>query len=115
MQELWKKTNDKKGIEPTFEMRCPFCGNKMILRNSSMSDETKGATGHDNTVLLIIQRYKCIRCAFVANFDIWIPNEYWSKILTLRDNKTLYYPPIWEWENEDKEIEKQLKSMGYFD
>lgn len=115
MQDLWKKSNDKKGVEPLFEMKCPICGNKMILRNSSLVNEMKGASGHDETAIMIVPKYKCIRCAFVATFDIWIPNEYWSKVLSLRDNRVLYYPPIWEWEREDKEIEKQLKSMGYFD
>ena len=111
----WKKTGNKEGVKPIFKVICPICGNKMIKRNSTLEHETKGGSNFDTTIPYDHIKYKCIRCAFIAPFDIPYENEYWAKTLVRRNDQRLYCPPLKEWAEEDKQVAEQLKSLGYFD
>jgi len=112
---MWKKTHDAQGMSPKFDMKCPMCRNKMVLRNSLLEHETKGGSNFDTTLLYNHAKYKCIRCGFIAPFDVVFENDYWVEVLTARDNQRLYVPPLEEWASEDEQVAEQLKNMGYFD
>jgi len=94
----------------------------MILRYSQLISKKVGmkyaVTESTNQIAM-----KCWNCAswitFNINYEITGYSEesehkYLQKILKLRNNKTLYLPTTQEWKDENKEIARQLETLGYF-
>ena len=112
----WVRTGDEQGLESTFEVICPHCNIKMLLRNSELLLLRKNAHGRAKVEPTVKVMYKCRPCAFVAWFYVgepYVDNEYWNKVLALRDNHPLWVPPETLW-SEDAIIQKRLKAIGYW-
>ena len=108
----WRRTNDIIGHEPLFDVKCRFCGSKMVLRYSHiiMKDVWSWATSKPSNSL----GFKCPKCAWYVRFYVEDEPKYLKKILDLRNGANLFYPRYKEWADEDKEIARQLQALGYW-
>lgn len=113
----WIRTHDAQGLEPTFEVMCPHCDEKMLLRNSELLYLRKNAHGYAKVEATIKVMYKCRPCAFVMWFYVgspYVDNDYWKEVMTLRDNHPLWVPPVLKWASDDAKVQQRLKDIGYW-
>lgn len=112
----WIRTGDKQGIKPTFDVICPHCDSKMLLRNSELLILRTDRRGYSKVCPTLKVMYKCRPCAKVAWFYVdepYVDNDYWNEVLKLRDNHPLWVPPEKLW-SDDAIIRQRLKDIGYW-
>lgn len=111
----WVRTHDKKALEANFDVICPHCGEKMLLRNSECILKRSNDVGRAQVEPLVSMMYKCRPCAWVTWFYVGYPyvdNDYWNEVMKLRDNHPLYVPKnLW---SKEAIIQKRLKDTGYW-
>ncbi len=118
IHKKWNYTDDKVGVELKKPPVCPICSTEedkahMVMRWVKNEIVYKGSNYEPVEVAFKVA-YKCPMCAWVAYFFVPCDHIYWTKILMIRKNVTLYYPPLEVWSSEDKKIAEQLESLGYF-
>ncbi len=112
----WVRTSNARGVEATFEIKCPLHNLQMFLRNSVLMHTQREAEGRTVISSCIKVLYKCPHCAIVFEFYVESPvvdNKYWSEVLDWRNDFMVYIPPREEW-TEESAIKKQLEALGYW-
>lgn len=118
IRKKWKLTHDKAGVAPKFNPHCWFCkastGKKerMLMRLSKLEIVPQDRASKPSDPIFKVE-YKCPQCAWVAFFYIPVDIQYWGKVLSLRRNVTLYYPPLDAW-GDDERVKLQLALLGYW-
>ena len=92
-------------IKPDFEVKCPVCGHKAILHDFRASEHSTEHFYHCDV------HFKCINCSFFMTFGVPLSREEYEKL----SNSKLNGKILKEAELLDlKEVEKRLKSWGYW-
>ncbi len=118
IKKKWKLTHDEMGVKPKFTPKCWFCkaatgkSEKMKMRLTKMDIAHRNTAREPSDTYFKVE-YKCPLCAWVAYFNIPVDIQYWGKVLALRKNVMLYYPPLHVW-NDDERIKLQLALLGYW-
>ena len=139
--EGWERTNDILGHKPKFDMLCVRCkvsfgkDTKMQVRHSGLRISQNAMVemynkehppdkpweplpeSFDPEINVHAMAYKCPYCAWFIRFQIPDTREYLQEIYKKR-NYSQKFIPVWETdvidEEEQKKIEQQLESMGYW-
>ena len=131
----WMEVYSEKGLNPIFPMTCKMCGRvgEMFLRHSRMHLVRQDrllkrlkipffkrfemrlfkSMSKETSAPVFRVSYKCPYCDWLATFVVPVRKDHFDKILELRKNKPLYYPPLEDWKSEDELIKKKLESLGY--
>jgi len=105
MSHKWIKTHNKRGLKPSFEIKCPFCGSHMYFRYS-MHCSIRATNGYACNM-----HYKCPYCDNVQTFGVAIDEEYHDELTELRGKSE--YTPKEEWQDISV-IKHQLETLGYW-
>jgi hypothetical protein len=100
--DKWEKTGDIYGYRQTFAIPCRYCQTELQMRFSIIYEDCS-----------FIVKYKCPACGWFAVFEPEADKEYLKGILAMRAGQNTITPTVKEL-SEDKEIERQLESLGYF-
>jgi len=106
---LWERTYNIEAHKPKFEVKCFHCGEDMTLRHTTLHYHDDGSHEYE----LNQACYKCARCGWFIRFNIIDEVSYLKEIHTKFRKDIIHHPPVEEW-SEDKEKERQLKSLGYW-
>lgn len=116
MEPMWRRIEGPQGLEPTFEIKCVFCGEKMILRRSRLHQVAdvrirKGV--EEYRPYAFDMAYKCPRCAWYTVFGVAVPTDYAQEVTQRREGQVDFVLPEEIWE-EDERVKRQLSRYGYF-
>jgi len=107
--KTWFRTDDESCHLPLFDIKCRYCGGRMIMRFSDLDLRDVNKTG----VYINYVCYKCPDCAWIARFDIQDTYEYLLGIFKMRQGTAHFVPDSSEWERDDTEVKRQLQALGY--
>ena len=111
-KELWETTHDAQGLKAKFKVMCFRCKEEMLYRNSLIGSETLGGNTYDSTIMVMRVHFKCPSCRMIETFYIPMERKYYLEVLEHRRGRTVHYPPISQWED-DERVRKRLESLGY--
>jgi len=109
IRKKWKATNDIYGHKPKFDITCPFCGEDMYLRHSTIAEDRN------------VMAYKCPTCAWFIKFHVMWDKRYLSRIgntfrngLSTNDpsDEKGFFVPIEDFKKNEL-IKQRLADLGY--
>lgn|GEM_PF-3438856 len=111
---MWEQTEDAQGHRPSFNVRCHFCDCPMALRHSVIfvgrNDDNEANARNINQM-----SYKCPKCAWFVRFMVIDDTKYLRKVKNkYRFGLMPFLPTVDDWSEENEEIGRQLKALGYW-
>ena len=100
---IWEISEN--GIKPKRQLKCPICGDKLILHDFSVNYNSFNKIYHADVHM------KCVNCSFFATFGIPLSKEQFEMLRKSKLSGRILKEEVM---NEDERIAERLKKLGYW-